>query len=216
MESAASDVESTQEFDLSAIGHADAEGAAAAAVAEISFAHPAAAEAHEAPPAEETVAEIQLPPEHDVDHEVETPAEEPAPAFEAAVEPEAAAPPPPPPPPPAVEEHHWVAEPAEVTPEDQAHFAPVAAAAAPEKAKTEAPPDWNELLKSVEEPGAAGASAMSAQAKMASAPSPAPAAAAAPAVDEETVRTAVHLCLENALPTLVEEITASILRRFGK
>jgi CheY-like chemotaxis protein len=199
----------TTDFDLTAIGHADSEGAAAEAVADISFATKET-EPQEAPPAEETVGTISMP----APAEVEPPA--PAPVIEAMEVPAAAAPAPPAPAPEAPHTAHWVAEPAELTPEDKSHFEPAPAAAEPAKAKAEAPPDWNELLKSVEEPGAAGSTAMSAKTQPASAPSAAPAPAAKPQLDEESVRTAVHLCLESALPNLVEEITASVLRRIGK
>lgn len=137
--------------------------------------------------------------------------EEAAPPEPPAPEPEPPPPPPPPPVPPPVEAvPHWVAEPAEVTKQDQALFEPAVAAA---PAAKETPPDWNELLKSVEEPAAAAVGATAAAAmpvkEEAAAPSPAK-------VDEDAVRTAVHLCLENALPTLVEDITASIIRRLNK
>jgi nicotinate-nucleotide--dimethylbenzimidazole phosphoribosyltransferase len=156
----------------------------------------------------------------------EAPAEVPAEVHEVVVE-EAAPPalaepePEPPAPPPAPEATpHWVAEPAEVTKQDQAVFEPAGAAA---PAPPENPPDWNELLKSVEEPAVAATVATAAAAVAAkeeepvpTPPPPSPSAPLPAKVDEDAVRTAVQLCLESALPTLIEDITASVIRRLNK
>jgi hypothetical protein len=135
-----------------------------------------------------------------------------------------------------------VAEPAQVTDEDRGKFEESAAAAASGAVVAppvpEAPPDWGELLKSVEEgsgglpaaaatagtvPEAAAAPAAVHAAKEAAPSSdlvlemaePEPAPLPPPAIDEEELRMAVQLCLENALPGLVDEITAAVIRRIG-
>jgi hypothetical protein len=151
----------------------------------------------------------------------------------------------------------WVAEPVPVSPEDHAHFGEVAKSAEPSKKKDpETPPDWGDLLKSVEETGVASIPPPAAvaaapipippPAAIAIAPIPVPpppapsisAVAAAPApssdleleipveepppppppppaptINEEDLRLAVQLCLESALPSLVDEITSAVLRR---
>ncbi len=136
------------------------------------------------------------------------------PVEEAAPPPVPEPPPPPPPPPPATK---WVAEAAEVTEEDREKHGEKPAA------KSETPPDWGALLKSVEEkeppvPAPKPPSAQSSDFELDLAEEAPAAASAAPApkVDEDTIRQAVQLCLENALPNLVDEITSSILRRLGK
>jgi CheY-like chemotaxis protein len=122
----------------------------------------------------------------------------------------------------------WVAEPVPVSPEDHARLIEVSKPE-PSKSKSskkgDAPPDWGELLKSVE-----GTTDGSAPPPAAVAPAPGPGAdleleipaeeapaapvpAPAPAIDEEELRMAVQLCLESALPGLVDEITSAILRR---
>jgi CheY-like chemotaxis protein len=140
------------------------------------------------------------------------------------------------------QEPQWVAEPAQVTDEDRGKFEESAAAAASGAVVAppvpEAPPDWGELLKSVEEgsgglpaaaatagtvPEAAAAPAAVHAAKEAAPSSdlvlemaePEPAPLPPPAIDEEELRMAVQLCLENALPGLVDEITAAVIRRIG-
>jgi CheY-like chemotaxis protein len=144
----------------------------------------------------------------------------------------------------------WVVEPVPVSPEDHARFGEVPkpevarSAAPPKKREPDAPPDWGELLKSVE--GSLGGSISRAAIATAPLPIPVPVAppapsvseAAAPApssdleleipaeevpavpappppppIDEEELRMAVQLCLESALPGLVDEITAAVLRR---
>jgi CheY-like chemotaxis protein len=167
-------------------------------------------EAAPAPAPEVILEEPAPPPPPAPEPEPVVEIEPPAPATEAVSEP-APEPTPEPAPEPVLEPAaHWVAEPAEVTPQDQARFEPVATAA---PASAEAAPDWNELLKSVEEPAAAAAAAPAKTEEPAPPPSAPP---AQPKLDEESVRTAVQLCLENALPALVEDISASIIRRFNK
>jgi CheY-like chemotaxis protein len=156
----------------------------------------------------------------------------------------------------------WVVEPVPVAPEDHARFADVAAPETPKpdalkpakKAESQAPPDWGELLKSVEdtmggsippptaikpavrpstpapvaaaaapapvaEPVAAPAAAAVAPASdleldiPAEEPPPPPPPPPAPTIDEDELRMAVQLCLESALPGLVDEITSAVLRR---
>ena len=187
---------------------------------------PAVPEPEPEPAPRESVYGVEAPAEEPVEVPVEATPEvivEEAP--QAAIpepEPEPPAPPPPPPsPPPPEPTPHWVAEPAEVTKQDQARFEP---AAAPPPPAPEAPPDWNELLKSVEGPAASPAVAAAAAAAVVAAkkeeepaPTPPPPPAPEPVkVDEDAVRTAVQLCLESALPALVEEITASVIRRLNK
>ena len=133
----------------------------------------------------------------------------------------------------------WVAEPLHVTEEDRNKFEePVAAVAAPQvQPAPEAPPDWSELLKSVEEGSGhlPAATAVSTPAAVAvevapAAPEPAPSSDLVlemaepepvpvppppPAINEEELHMAVQLCLENALPGLVDEITAAVMRRMG-
>ncbi len=181
--------------------------APAAAIPEV------AAEPAPEPAPVESVYGVEAPAEEPVEVKAETPAEV---VVEEVAPPPAPEPEPAPAPPPPELEPRWVAEPAEVTKQDQALFEPAVAAAPP---KPEAPPDWNELLKSVEEPAAVPAAAAAATAAVVAtkeepaSPSPAPPPAK---VDEDAVRTAVQLCLENALPTLVEDITASVIRRLNK
>jgi CheY-like chemotaxis protein len=152
----------------------------------------------------------------------------------------------------------WVAEPVPVSPEDHKHFtgeftrAELSGSAAPPPAppkKEDTPPDWGELLKSVEEnmgdalpPVATAATAAvvaaathhSSAAPAAPAPEPPSASAQSsdleleipaeeppapppppppPSIDEDELRMAVQLCLESALPGLIDEITAAVLRR---
>jgi len=134
----------------------------------------------------------------------------------------------------------WVAEPTEVTPSDEVKFPP------PDPSRTagtgNAPPDWGELLKSVEDGPSAIRAATPAPALAVTArvpeeiaapsagalelempvepepPPPAPVAAepTAPAVDEDELRMTIQLCLENALPSLVDEVTSAVLRRLGR
>jgi CheY-like chemotaxis protein len=208
---------------------------------------------------EEAMTEFEIPDmsSHDESGVVEEYVPEPEPIAEPIPEPPAPEPPMPEPipepvfvappepvaPPPAPK---WIAEAIEVTPTDHAKFGPV---------RPDTPPDWGELLKSVEEgststpepdatpeptPVTGGRpSALIADPKPESAaseledtssvsetldlempvepeppaPEPPPAPPAPPPIDEEALRMAVQLCLENALPGLVDEITSAVLRR---
>ncbi len=101
----------------------------------------------------------------------------------------------------------WVAEPAQVTEQDEAKFAE--AAPAP-------PPDWGDLLRSVED-GTAAAPALELDIPQPPAPEPPPPPPPPPPqLDEEELRMAVQLCLENSLPRMVDEIASAVLRRIPR